>query len=172
MQKKITKISILLICFVILTGQFSLWLVEKKIEFKYGVDNISVKELNEILKSEEASNYILFDTRQKEEYDVSYIPGAMLVDPEMQSVQFIKSHGPIISGKHLIFYCSVGERSSIFIERVKESSLKAGAESLANLRGGIFRWYNEQMPVVDDKGSAEEIHPYDEEWGKLVKDRD
>jgi rhodanese-related sulfurtransferase len=152
-------------------GQFSLWLVEKRLALKYDVKNISHDELSEIRHSEDAANYVLFDTRAEAEYDTSRIGPAILVRPDMGADLFIETFGEQIRDKHLIFYCSVGERSSKFIERVQDLALNQGARSLANLRGGIFRWYNEGHPVVNSQGETDDIHPYDAEWGRLVVQR-
>jgi rhodanese-related sulfurtransferase len=152
-------------------GQFSLWLVEKRLEMKYDVPNITYTEFNEKLNSKEVADILIFDTREEEEFEMSHIQSAVYVNPDMSIDRFIKAFGNAIKEKHLIFYCSVGDRSSNFIERVWEQALKEGAASLSNLRGGIFRWYNEGLPVYKGKHETDDIHPYDEAWGKLVKER-
>lgn len=38
-----------------------------------------------------------------------------------------------------------------------------------NLEGSIFAWANEGRPLVDDKGLATKVHPYDAKWGELLK---
>ena len=165
---------LLLILFIVLgapsaaSGQFSLWLVEKRLEIKYSVPNITHRELGAKLNAKTSSGYMLFDVREKPEYDVSHLQSAYYVDPEMKTDAFITAFGDRIRGKKLVFYCSVGDRSSHFIERVRQKALAAGALGLFNLRGGIFRWYNEGHPVVDESGETDAVHPYDEDWGKLL----
>ncbi|MBW2207547.1 MAG: rhodanese-like domain-containing protein [Deltaproteobacteria bacterium] len=161
-----------LICPSAASGQFSLWLVEKRIDIKYSVPNITHQELSEKLNSKEAVRYVLFDVRERAEYDASHLASALHVDPEMKPDAFFDTFGSMIQGKNLIFYCSVGDRSSHFIERVQKQAKEKEALGLYNLRGGIFRWYNEGHPVVDKKGETNAIHPYDDEWGKLVRKRD
>jgi rhodanese-related sulfurtransferase len=167
----------LLLSFVVLHapktvwGQFSLWLVEKKVALKYQVPEVDHMELKAILDSEDASQYIIFDTRAWEEYDTSHIPTALHLDPAIEASDFIRIHGKDLRGKHLIFYCSVGDRSSNLVERVADAAGEAGALSLSNLRGGIFRWYNEDNVVVDENGVTDAIHPYDENWGALIEKR-
>ena len=153
-------------------GQFKLWVMEKRLEMKYDVPNISHVELAEKLKSKAGAHILLFDTRLREEYDTSHIAGAIYVDPAMTREDFIKRYGEKIKDKELIFYCSVGDRSSNFLERVRKPALEKGAESLSNLRGGIFRWYNEGHPVINKQGETDDIHPFDEEWGRLIEKRE
>ena len=152
-------------------AQISLWLVEKRIDIKYSVANITHEELSEKLDSKEAAQYVLFDVREKEEYAVSHLASALQLDPGTSAEAFLKTFGPMIRGKNLVFYCSVGDRSSRMIERIRARALQAGALSVLNLRGGIFRWYNENHPVVNKEGVTDAIHPYDEEWGKLIEKR-
>lgn len=160
-----------LICPSVAGAQLSLWLVEKKIDIKYSVPNMTHGELAERLNTKEADKYLLFDVRERAEYDVSHLRAAHHLDPEMTSDAFFDTFGSMIQGKNLVFYCSVGDRSSLFVERVQKQALREGALGLYNLRGGIFRWYNEGHPVVDRKGETDAIHPYDAEWGKLVRKR-
>ncbi len=89
----------------------------------------------------------------------------------MSLTEFLKRHGKQIQGKQVVFYCSVGYRSPEFLERVEAAALAKGARSLANLGGGIFRWYNEGLTVYDDQGPMDNIHPFDEDWSKLIKPR-
>jgi rhodanese-related sulfurtransferase len=152
-------------------GQVSLWLLEKRIALKYDVQNITAEELHRKLSSKEPGGILIFDTRQKEEYDTSRIQKAIHVGPDMSTDVFIENQGHRIKGKILIFYCSVGVRSSMFIERVRERALKEGAVFLANLRGGIVRWYNDGYPVLNGEGETDDIHPFDDSWGRFVKPR-
>ena len=76
-----------------------------------------------------------------------------------------------VKDKHLIFYCSVGYRSSVMADRVRDSAMKSGALSVANLRGGVFRWYNEGRVVHDATDTTDAIHPYDRVWGVFVNER-
>jgi len=169
--------GLILALFIVFTGvspaqaQFSLWLVEKKLDIKYSVPNITYQELSEKLDSKDAAQYVLFDVREKEEYAVSHLASAHRVDPGTAAEDFLKAFGTMIRGKNLVFYCSVGDRSSHLIERIQDQVLGAGALALLNLRGGIFRWYNENHPVVNASGVTDTVHPYDEEWGKLIEKR-
>lgn len=114
---------------------------------------------------------VLFDVRSKEEYAVSHIPGAVLVDPAMSREAFIAAHGAQVKGKTPVFYCAVGVRSSKLAERVGAEALTAsGATSgPVTMAGGIFQWNWESRPLVDELGATGKVHGYDAKWGRLAK---
>lgn len=114
--------------------------------------------------------FLLFDTREREEYDVSHIEGAIWLDPATKPIEFIEKYGAQAHHKDVIFYCSVGERSSRLAQSLYP--LSQGKFQTHNLKKGIFGWHNEQRPLVQGDGSTDKIHPYDEKWGRLVERRD
>jgi len=149
----------------------TLWLTEQMINLKFNVDNISYQEL--IAKQSETVQHdtLLFDIRLPEEYQQSRIKGSIQINPDMKSEDFIARYGDKIKNKELIFYCSVGYRSSIFIQRIDKLAKVNGVKKMQNLTGGIFRWYNENQLVINDKGETDEIHPSNESWAHLIKPR-
>lgn len=149
-------------------GQQSLDLIEITLEKSYAAEHLPAVDLHRGLAGADSAAYVLFDVRQPEEYDVSRIGQALQVDPETAAADFIAAHGQAIAGKKAVFYCSVGYRSSKLLKRVETAALEAGAVSLANLRGGIFRWYNEGLPLKAE-GDTARVHPYDSYWGKLLR---
>ena len=150
-------------------GQMTLSFTERTVEKKFPVPNISHQELRERIDDNRAP--LLFDTRKMEEFVVGRLKDAIQIDPDMEAEAFMNIHGNKLKDRDVVFYCSVGYRSSIFLERVEVMAEKAGAGKLFNLRGGIFRWYNENNPVYDEDGETGEIHPYDAVWGALVVKR-
>lgn len=148
----------------------TLSLTERAVEKKYPVANISHSELRQWLEQDQ-NKPLLFDVRKAEEYAVGWIGDATQVDPDTDAELFIKQHGAKLKGRDVVFYCSVGYRSSIFLDRVAVLATSVGAGKLYNLRGGIFRWYNENNPVRNQEGETNEIHPYDSVWGALVVKR-
>jgi len=50
-------------------------------------------------------------------------------------------------------------------------ALQAGARSASNLSGGIFRWYNENNPLMTLEGETVAVHPFDEQWERLLRKR-
>lgn len=109
--------------------------------------------------------YVIFDVREKGEFHVSHISGAVWVDPSISAQEFLDRFGARLSGKQAVFYCSVGERSSRLAQRVKE---KDGSLVVHNLEKGIFGWHNEGRDLKRGDTHTDKIHPYDEKWGQLI----
>ncbi len=145
--------------------------VEAAIAAQFSVDETSTKDLAAALASADSASYLLFDVREPAEYERSHVRGARRLAPDTKGDAFEKRFGDKASGKHLVFYCSVGYRSSVMAVRVRDSAMKAGALSVANLRGGVFRWYNEGRIVYDATDTTDAIHPYDRTWGVFVNER-
>ena len=139
------------------------------IERAHRVEHLGTDELAALLAGSEPP--LLFDIRTAEEYETSRIATAVRVDPDIDSDAFVDRYGSLLAGHDLVFYCSVGQRSSELLERVESECGKAGAKSFRNLRGGIFRWYNEGKPVVDGSGITDNIDGYDPIWGMMVERR-
>ena len=72
----------------------------------------------------------------------------------------------------VVFYCSVGERSSQMAKKADKLLRERGAHGVYNLRGGIFAWHNATNPLVDAKGITPYVHPYNDKWGELLVHRD
>ena len=146
---------------------FNLQSVKAQVERDYkGVAHMETAELAKLLQSGE--NILLFDVREEQEYRVSHIPGAIRVSPSIWGWSFLRQYGERVKGKKIVFYCSVGVRSSILAERTQQGLRKPGALQVKNLIGGIFAWHNEKRPLVNAKGPTPYVHPYDSHWGKLI----
>ena len=115
---------------------------------------------------------ILFDVRKTSEYDVSRIEGAIRISPSMSAAEFLRDHGAHIKDKQVVFYCSVGERSSRLAERVMARAGDARPAAIHNLEGGIFNWHNEYRNVVGSDGPTSAIHPFNRKWGRLLERQD
>ena len=107
---------------------------------------------------------LILDTREKEEYEVSRIPGAIWVGFKEFNLDQLKSQ-LTESETPIVVYCSVGVRS----EDIGENLIEAGYTDVRNLYGGIFEWKNKGNTVVDSTGqSTENVHAYSKYWGKLL----
>ena len=151
-------------------AQPGMWALEKVIVLKYPVPQVSGDSLAARLALGD-STLLVFDTRPLEEYDVSRLRDAIRVDPDLGVEEFLAAHGQGLSGRDLIFYCSVGYRSSVFIQRVMSVAQERGARSVSNLRGGLFRWYNEDRPLFRD-ALVDTVHPYDAQWGRFLRKKE
>ena len=120
---------------------------------------------------------LIFDVREESEYAVSHLAGATRVAPNSDPAAFAASIAASAKGKAVVFYCSVGMRSSRLASKAAPHLMQGGAASVNNLRGGIFRWSNEGRPL--EKGAATPgkasnsgvtVHPYNASWGKLIEE--
>lgn len=127
---------------------------------KNNVDTINSVEVEAILKS--PTKAVILDAREKDEYEVSHLKGAVQVGYNDFSIENLPEIDPADT---IIVYCSIGKRSEDIGLRLKE----AGFKNVLNLYGGIFDWTNRNLPVVDSKGiEVKRVHPYNSFWGIWV----
>jgi rhodanese-related sulfurtransferase len=139
------------------------WLIDKR----FDVPQMTVAEAQAALR-ESPQNWLVLDVREAGEYAVSRLPSAVRVPPDADADAFMRAVGDSVNGMQLLFYCSVGQRSSKLADRVQEDVTAAGGLGVANLRGGIFRWHSEHGPLVNAEGPVDRIHPYNAIWGRLM----
>ena len=139
------------------------------IERTHRVENLATDELAALLAGAEPP--LLFDIRTAGEFEKSRIATAVRLDPDTAPDDFAARYAALVAERDLVFYCSIGQRSTELLERVESVCRTAGAKSCRNLRGGIFRWYNEGKPVVDASGMTNDIHGYDPVWAVMVERR-
>lgn len=106
---------------------------------------------------------ILLDSREKKEYDISHIPGAIWVGYDDFTLDRIKD---IDKNAKIVVYCSVGYRS----ERIGEKIMDGGYNDISNLSGSIFKWVNEGYKIVDSGNQpTKKIHGFNKKWSKWVR---
>ncbi|NTW70257.1 MAG: rhodanese-like domain-containing protein [Chlorobiaceae bacterium] len=148
------------------------WLLDATItviERTHRVENLATDELASKLAG--AEPLLLFDIRTAEEYEMSHIATAFRLDQEISPEEFVARYAALAAGRDLIFYCSVGQRSSELLVRMEHAFGHLRAKSWRNLSGGIFRWYNEGRPVVNAKGVTDDIDGYDPIWSIMLDRR-
>jgi len=159
-------VCLLLLAFFAYTFKPELIKVHENIEATYhGVSHIDA----EVFSKLEPEKIVVFDVRELIEYDVSHLQGAIQLDPEISDLEFETTHGHLIEGKTVIFYCSVGKRSSSLASQLQNAIFTSGASNAFNLIGGIFQWHNESRHMV--RGQAREttkIHPYNKYWARYI----
>lgn len=149
---------------------FSLQTIQQDIEADFAtIRHIGSAELQELQSKPDGP--LLFDVREVEEFAVSRLSGAKQVDPGITNAAFMERHAGALQDKTIIFYCSVGVRSSQLAEQLQEALLKAGARQVYNLQGGIFNWHNEARTLTTDTGPTSYVHPYSDFWGQLLTRR-
>lgn len=145
-------------------GQFHIGLTERYPD----VAHISSDDLQTM----RTDDVVLFDVRRESEYEVSRLDGAIRVPPSIRASDFLKTYASMIDGKRVVFYCSVGERSSRLADRVMAQAGDAQPAAIYNLEGGIFKWHNEYRDVVAANGQTSAVHPYNRKWGRLLERQD
>ncbi len=149
---------------------FSLRAIHQGLFSRYpGVSHLSPVQLQNALNGPLRKDFLVLDASQADEFAVSHIKGARRVDPSIWHAAFMKKFGAAAKNKTVVIYCSVGERSSKLAKYVQQSLLQKGAKAVYNLQGGIFKWHNDQRPLVNNKGATRFVHPYDKHWGRLLK---
>ncbi|MFY0688757.1 MAG: rhodanese-like domain-containing protein [Cyclobacteriaceae bacterium] len=105
---------------------------------------------------------VILDIRSIDEFNVSHIEGAKLIDYDSFNEQDVKD---IDKSAEIIVYCSVGYRS----EKVGEKLLEMGFPKVLNLYGGIFEWKNNGFEVYNDRGVTDSVHTYNQKWSQWLK---
>lgn len=136
---------------------------EQEIRDKFpGVKQLATADLAAWLADSKRAQPVLLDVRAPEEWQVSHLAGAKNTPPGTKPEEALAG---VAKDAPVVVYCSVGYRSSQLAEKLQ----KAGWTNVVNLEGSIFQWANEGRPVVDDKGPAKKVHPYDAKWGELLR---
>ncbi len=130
------------------------------------VQSIAPDALDE---AREGDGILLLDTRSEEEFKVSHIPGATRVDPKMSAIEFLSRYGEAARGKTVVFYCSVGARSSALADRVTSGLTEKRAVGVRSLDGGVFAWSQQDRPLENADGPTKKVDGYDPSWGKSLE---
>lgn len=119
----------------------------------HSIPTLSTSEIKKIRSAH------LLDCREKEEFEVSHIKGALYVGYN----QFKKKNLPPINlNDTIITYCSIGYRS----EKIAEKLKKMGYTNVYNYFGSIFDWVNKGNPVYNlNNHKTDSIHCYSKVWG-------
>ena len=110
------------------------------------------------------SDYLILDTRKKEEYDISHLPNAIWVGEKITDTNFVTQYPD--KQQPIIVYCSIGVRSENFGENLQ----KKGYTHVHNLYGSLFAWKNKGNSLVNAKGKrTDSVHVYTKDWGIYLK---
>jgi rhodanese-related sulfurtransferase len=130
--------------------------LKSKLKFP-DVPDISADELIERM---EADNIIVVDNRDRDERDVSMIPGAI---PASEFEGNIKRDAGAYADAVVVVYCTIGERSGIYAQKLRKRGVDAH-----NLRGGVLAWSHAGGDFVDGRGeSTNRVHVYGAKWNLL-----
>lgn len=116
------------------------------------VDELSVKQVLAL------KDPLYIDSRERKEFDVSHIYGAVFVGYDSLDLTEIPKTN---LNRPIVVYCSVGYRS----EKVAEKLIELGYTKVYNLYGGIFEWVNQGQKVYKKEEQTNQIHAYNKVWG-------
>ena len=125
------------------------------------VDQVSTETVAAWLRQPEGERPLLLDVREADEYAVSHLAGARRARDLDQALAALEGEP---KDRRIVAYCSVGWRSS---ELARELA-REGYTNVHDMEGSIFAWANEGRPVVRGDEAVRQVHPYDEDWGRLL----
>ncbi len=143
----------------------AIWYIRRK----FGAPAIETDKAKEILFDSTDNKVLLIDCRRPDEYEVSRIPGAINLHFRCSDEDLVEALKTATSDNvtAVVSYCSLGYRSAIMTNRIRESlqkeekgdfSLKP--DQVFNLEGSIFKWANEDKPLVDNEGNPTKYEQY------------
>ncbi|MEE8444923.1 MAG: rhodanese-like domain-containing protein, partial [Alphaproteobacteria bacterium] len=102
----------------------------------------------QVLKECERPDVVLVDLREAEERARHGVIPSSIHAPYKQLDDFVKPGGLLremaaATGKRLIYYCAVGERSAMAVD----SSKAAGLDNVCHLKGGMEAWAKADAPI-------------------------
>lgn len=154
-------ITLLLSCFE-LSGQAT-----EKFEkaFKNQIDSylsFSVPVISAEALAKNKNAFLIIDSREKEEYDVGHIKGAIYSGYDDLDLSILDK---VDKDQKIAVYCSIGYRS----EKVCEKIVALGYTRVYNVYGSIFQWVNEGNSIVDkEEKVTDQLHTYNRSWSKWV----
>lgn len=125
------------------------------------VDQWSTEQVVEALANESEAPLVV-DVRAPDEFAVSHLPGARNIPMGEDLAAALADISP---DRPILIYCSVGYRSA----RASEALSAAGFTQVHNYLGSIFEWANEGEVVVNVDGETTLVHPFDADWGQLLR---
>ncbi|PMB46698.1 molybdenum cofactor biosynthesis protein MoeB [Fischerella thermalis CCMEE 5330] len=104
---------------------------------------MTVQELKQLLDSG-ADNFVLLDVRNPNEYEISKIPGSVLVPlSDIENGDGVNKVRELVNGHRLIVHCKSGMRSAKALGILKQAGIDG-----TNVKGGILAWSKEVDPSV------------------------
>ena len=125
------------------------------------VRHMAIADLRSLLEQKGGAQPVLLDVRDAREFAVSHLQGAQRAVDLNAALAVLKD---VDKDSLVVAYCSVGYRSS----RLAQELGARGYSNVFNLEGSIFEWANRGHAVYRGADPAKGVHPYDEEWGRLL----
>jgi sodium/bile acid cotransporter 7 len=113
-------------------------------------------DVDSFLKMRAAGGVVLVDVRGADERAISGIPGAIAREE-------FEQHKAEYARRPIVAYCTIGYRSSRYVETLRAEGLDA-----SNLEGSILAWVQAGQPVVDPDGQpTRRVHTFGKKWSLL-----
>jgi len=128
------------------------------------VKSVNITQFRQWLNEQSALIPLVLDARSQEEYAVSHLKSAQLIEVKNLDIAVLPE---VTFNTSIVVYCSVGYRSAKVVQQLQQ----AGYQNVFNLSGGIFEWTNQGKPIFREKHPVEIVHPYNFLWGKLLKSK-
>ncbi|WP_254568760.1 molybdopterin-synthase adenylyltransferase MoeB [Oscillatoria sp. HE19RPO] len=107
------------------------------------ISEMTATELKQLMDSG-ATDFVLIDVRNPNEYEIAQIPGSVLVPlPDIEQGKGVEKVKELANGHRLIAHCKMGGRSAKALGILKEAGIEG-----TNLKGGITAWSQEVDPSV------------------------
>ena len=114
---------------------------------------IQTNELNDKIQNNQ--NVFLVDCRRPDEYSVSRIPNATNIHFKCSDEDLKTALDDLDENVTIVNYCSLGYRSGVMTKRILDLGLdNVSKERVYNLEGSIFKWAQEERPLIDNKGQT------------------
>ena len=114
---------------------------------------IQTNELDDKIQNNQ--NVFLVDCRRPDEYSVSRIPNATNIHFKCSDEDLKSALEDLNENVTIVNYCSLGYRSGVMTKRILDLGLdNVSKERVYNLEGSIFKWAQEERPLIDNKGQT------------------
>ena len=114
---------------------------------------IQTNELDDKIQNNQ--NVFLVDCRRPDEYSVSRIPNATNIHFKCSDEDLKSALANVDENVTIVNYCSLGYRSGVMTKRILDLGLdNVSQERVYNLEGSIFKWAQEERPLIDGKGQS------------------
>ena len=139
-------------------------LSEETVSIKAAYPEVQFISPAELLKME-PDDVLLVDSRTKEEFAVSHLPGAVHLE-EVGIIRHIAAEQEV---ETVVVYCSVGWRSADLVDQIQKLS-DGNAPDYRNLEGSLFGWANLGLPLQSQGKITLLVHPYNADWANLLNE--
>lgn len=123
------------------------------------VETVSAAELVSSYDSDSRYLPLIIDVREQEEFAVSHLSQA-------RNLKSAAEIAALVSDKSMpiVVYCSVGYRSAGVAAELES----LGYSNVKNLQRSIFGWAMDGLPLENERGATELVHPFNRIWGSLI----